>query len=65
MPRRGDSRSEIFAVQSDLEEESAIETVLTDAEEHGPIAEAEDLVEEREVLVEENSRDLNRVGNVY
>ena len=33
MNRRGDSRAEIFAVQSDLEEESAIETVLTDAEE--------------------------------
>ena len=33
MTRRGDSRAEIFAVQSDLEEESAIETVLTDAEE--------------------------------
>ena len=32
MSRRG-SRAEIFAVQSDCEEESAIETVLTDAEE--------------------------------
>ena len=41
--RRGSSRAEVFAVQSDIEEESAIETVLTDAEEHGPIAEAEDL----------------------
>ena len=33
MPRRGDRRAEIFAIQSDVEEESAIETVLTDAEE--------------------------------
>lgn len=33
MSRRGNSRAEIFAVQSDCEEESAIETVLTDAEE--------------------------------
>ena len=41
--RGGSSRAEVFAVQSDIEEESAIETVLTDAEEHGPIAEAEDL----------------------
>ena len=41
--RGGSSRAEVFAVQSDIEEESAIETVLTDAEEHGPITEAEDL----------------------
>lgn len=33
MARRGNSRADIFAVQSDCEEESAIETVLTDAEE--------------------------------
>ena len=44
MLRRGStgSRAEVFAVQSDIEEESAIETVLTNAEEQGPITDAED-----------------------